>query len=141
MKKLITLFGILALSLTTINAQENCFERLENAFKERGSYTVSDDIHRNIIVTFFEDGEAFCLKGKARVENGRVSSIFLYYDDNTSELFDKPFFNKDKEPPVITNGISEMIYTQDKERLRVVFIEKLKPKQKAFKKAELPDDL
>lgn len=141
MKKLI-LIGILAVMMpTSWSISQGCFERLEKAFEERGSYTVSDDIHRNVIIVFFEDAESTCIKGKARVENGVVSSIFIYYDDNTSELYDKKFYNSKKQPPVIKNGISEMIHTNDGERIRIVFIEKLKPKKKDFKEAVLPDDL
>lgn len=141
MKK--TLLALLALVLTTtVFAQEpTCFERLEKAFEKRGSYTVADDMHRNVIISFFEDGETFCVKGKARVENGVVAAIFVFYDDLTSELFDKKFYNRAKKEPTISNGISEMIYTADGEELRIVFIDKLKPKSKKYKSAELPDDL
>ncbi len=126
---------------TLVSAQDlNCYERLESAFKERGSYTVSDDIHRNVIIVFFEDDEPFCVKGKARVENGTVSSIFIYYDDNTSEMYDKKLLNQRRQAPTISNGISEMIYTSDNEKLKVVFVEKIKPKRKRFKEAEIPDD-
>jgi hypothetical protein len=34
-----------------------------------------------------------------------------------------------------------MIYTSDGEKLKVIFIDKLKPKQKSFKEIALPDDL
>ncbi len=141
MKK--TLLALFAFFLTTaVFAQEStCFERLEKAFEKRGSYTVADDMHRNVIISFFEDGDSFCVKGKARVENGVVVAIFVFYEDATSELFDKKFYNKTKKEPVITNGISEMIYTSDGEQLRIVFIDKLKPKSKRYQAVELPSDL
>lgn len=140
MRNLVLLMFAFTIS-TLVNAQDlNCYERLENAFKERGSYTVSDDIHRNVIIVFFEDDEPFCVKGKARVENGTVSSIFIYYDDNTSEMYDKKLLNQRRQAPTISNGISEMIYTSDNEKLKVVFVEKIKPKRKRFKEAEIPDD-
>src|SRR5690554_7459193 len=63
----------------------NCFERYEAAFKERGSYTISDNIYRNVMISFFEGNEVYCVRGKVRVENGYVSAIFYYYDDNTEE--------------------------------------------------------
>jgi len=136
--------GLIIISILTFTIaqaqEENCYDRLEKAFKERGAYTVSDDIHRNVIVVFFEDEETYCVKGKARVENGTVSSIFIYYDDNTSELFDKKFYNQKKQAPTISNGISEMIMTSDNERLKIVFVEKIKPKRKQFKEAIIPDD-
>lgn len=141
MKK--SLLAIFTLLLTTgVFAQDaNCFQRLEKAFQKRGSYTVADDMHRNVYVSFFEEGDVYCVKGKARVENGGVVSIFLQFDDNTYELMDKKFYNSKKQNPTITNGISEMIYTADGEKLRIVFIDKLKPKQKKYKTVDLPDDL
>lgn len=140
MKKLFLMLATVALSVGTLSAQENCFERMEKAFKERGSYIVSDDVHRNVIISFFEDGEARCVKGKARVEDGVITSIFIYFDDNTSEVYKKKFYNQKKQPPTVSNGISEMIYSSDGEKFRIVFIEKIKPKQKKMKEAEIPDD-
>src|SRR5690554_7611948 len=84
------------------------------------------------MVSFFEGDEVYCVRGKVRVENGYVSAIFYYYDDNTEELYDKKFHNLNNEPPTVTNGISEMIINADRERFRVVFIDKLKPKRKAL---------
>ncbi|PKR81153.1 hypothetical protein CW751_06100 [Brumimicrobium salinarum] len=119
----------------------NCFERYENAFKDRGSYTISDNIYRNVMISFFEGDEVFCVRGKVRVENGYVSAIFYYYDDNTEELYDKKFHNLNNEPPTISNGISEMIINADREKFRVVFIDKLKPKRKSLQRMSVPDDL
>jgi hypothetical protein len=141
-KSLLALMFIgLAVSAMAQKKELNCFERLEAAFKDRGSYTIADDIHRNVIVSFFEDGNVYCVNGKVRVENGKITSIFLQYTDATMELFDVKFYNSQKQPPTINNGISEMILTQDGQKLRVVFIEKLKPKKKQFQEAALPDDL
>lgn len=122
-------------------AQDDCFKKLEDAFAKRGAYTVADEMHRNVIISFFTPDGTECRSGKARVENGTVVSIFLQFDDNTYELFEKKFYNAKKQAPVITNGISEMIFTVDGEKFRVVFIEKLKPKQKSYKQADLPTDL
>jgi hypothetical protein len=127
---------VASLSLLGSTAQEqSCFERLEKAFNERGSYTVSDDIHRNVIISFFENGEVTCIKGKARVKNGTISSIFIYFDDNTSELYDSKFYNQKNQPPIITNGISEMATTSDGEKFRVAFIDFIKPKKKSIEEA------
>lgn len=119
----------------------NCFEKYEEAFKERGSYTISDNIYRNVMISFFEGTEVYCVRGKVRVENGYVSAIFYYYDDNTEELYDKKFHNMNNEPPSIANGMSEMIINADREKLKVVFIDKLKPKRKALQKMSIPDDI
>lgn len=118
-----------------------CFAKLEKAFESRGSYTVADDMHRNVILSFFEGGESFCLNGKVRMENGNITSIFIQFREGDYELYDKKFYNAQKNPPKVNNGISEMIFTADGEKLRVVFIEKLKPKQREYQKANLPDDL
>jgi hypothetical protein len=121
--------------------EEDCFKKLEDAFTKRGAYTIADDMHRNVIISFFDANGSSCVSGKARVENGLIVSIFLQYKDDTYELLDKKFYNAKKTAPAITNGISEMIFTADGEKFRVVFIDKLKPKAKSYKNASLPDDL
>src|SRR5690554_5141974 len=119
----------------------NCFEKYQEAFADRGSYAISDNIYRNVMISFFEGEDVFCVRGKVRVENGYVSAIFYYYDDNTEELYDKKFHNMYNEPPTISNGISEMIINADREKFKVVFIDKLKPKRKKLQRMSIPDDL
>jgi hypothetical protein len=137
--------GLLILSSFLIGyatfAQDDCYKRLEEAFAKRGAYTVADDMHRNVIISYFEKEGTSCVSGKARVENGQIVSLFIQYDDNTYELIEKKFYNDKKAPPSIDNGISQMIYTPDGEKFKVIFIEKLKPKQKTVKEAALPGDL
>lgn len=140
MKKYLFLSLLLA-GFLSVSAQDDCFKRLEEAFKKRGAYSVADDMHRNVIISFFEGEGTNCVAGKARVENGTVVSIFLQYKDDTYELLDKKFANAKKLAPTIENGISEMIFTVDGEKLRIVFIDKLKPKAKSYKSVNLPDDL
>ena len=137
--------GLLILSSFLIGyatfAQDDCYKRLEEAFAKRGAYTVADDMHRNVIISYFEKEGTSCVSGKARVENGQIVSLFIQYDDNTYELIEKKFYNDKKAPPSIENGISQMIFTPDGEKFKVIFIEKLKPKQKTVKQAALPGDL
>ena len=140
MKKSLLAVFVLLFSLSSF-AQDDCFKKLEDAFTKRGSYTVADEMHRNVIISFFSADGTSCVAGKARVENGTIVSVFLQYDDNTYELFDKKFYNAKKQQPSITNGISEMVFTADGEKFRIVFIDKLKPKQKSYKPVELPSDL
>lgn len=140
-KQLLILFTLV---LSTISfAQEDCFTRLENAFKERGSLSISDDIHSNVIICFFEEDGTRCVGGKVRVENGTITSVFLQFEDNTYEMMNKKFYSSAKRlPPTISNGISELIQTSDgQDKFKVVFISKLKPKKKAYKEINLPDDL
>jgi hypothetical protein len=132
---------VMVISAFSSFAQDDCFKKLEDAFTKRGAYTIADEMHRNVIISFFTPDGTDCVSGKVRVENGTIVSVFLQYDDNTYELFEKKFYNAKKTAPSITNGISEMIFTADGEKFRVVFIDKLKPKQKSYKPVALPDDL
>ncbi len=140
MKKVL-LAGFLSILSLSVFAQEDCFKKLEEAFTKRGSYTVADEMHRNVIISFFTADGTECRSGKARVENGTIVSIFLQYDDSTYELYEKKFTNLKKTSPTISNGISEMCVAVDGEKFKVVFIEKLKPKAKTYKQANLPTDL
>lgn len=136
------LFALSFFMLFGAKAQsEDCFKKLEEAFQKRGSYTVADDMHKNVILSFFEGESSYCLSGKVRVENGVITSIFIQFKEGDYELLEKKFYNAQKTQPKITNGISEMIFTADGEKIRVVFIDKLKPKQREYQKAKLPDDL
>lgn len=140
MKVFYLILSFVAFPITQLSAQ-NCFKQLENAFNKRGAYTVSDDMHRHVIISFFTPNDTTCVSGKVRVENGTITSVFVEYQDNTFELMEQKFFNAKKQFPAVTNGLSELVYTADGEKFRVVFIDKLKPKAKEPKKAELPSDL
>ena len=129
------------ISFATFAQDDECFVRLQKAFDDRGSFTVADDMHRNVIISYFQDGGSRCILGKARVENGTIVSVFLQYSDDTYELMEKKFYNATKQPPTIVNGISEMIFNSDGEKFKVVFIDQLKPKKKEFKSVTIPDDL
>lgn len=120
---------------------DNCFKKFEDAFAKRGSYTVADEMHMNVIICYFEKVAVSCVSGKVRVENGMITNVWLQYDDNSYDMMDKKFYNEKKLNPTITNGISEMINTADGEKFRIVFIEKLKPKSKTLKEVTIPDDL
>ena len=138
-KGLLFLFFGMLMSASAFS--QDCFVRLQKAFDERGAFSVSDDVHRHVYISYFEDGSTRCVLGKVRVENGKIVSVFLQYDDDTYELMDAKFYNSKKQQPEIINGISEMIYTSAGEKFKVVFIDQLKPKQKTLKEVELPDDL
>lgn len=139
MKKVLLLLPFAIISFSGFS--QDCFLRLQKAFDERGAYSVADDMHRNVYVSFFEEDGSVCYKGKTRVEDGFITSVFLQFDDNTYELMEKRFYNAKKQKPIIVNGITEMIQTADGERFKIVFIESLKPKKKSYKQVELPDDL
>ena len=140
-KGLLFLSSVILSFTLSAQATDDCYKKLEEAFAKRGAYTVADDIHRNVIISYFEKDGTTCVSGKARVENGQITSIFIQYDDNTFELLETKYYNEKKAPPTITNGISEMIFTADGQKFKIIFIEKLKPKQKNVKTVTIPDDL
>lgn len=138
-KTLLFIFALL-LPISGIFAQD-CMKSLEKAFAKRGAYAVADDMHRNVVISFVTPNGSECLSGKARVENGLIISIFIQFNEGDYDLYNKKFYNDKKQPPSIVNGISEMAYTADGEKFKVIFIEKLKPKQREYKEFELPEDL
>ena len=78
---------------------------------------------------------------KARVENGKVVSIFLQFEDGTYELMDMKITNKSGDPAGIVNGISEEIINEEGDHFFVIFVEKLKPKKKEYKTVGGPGDI
>jgi hypothetical protein len=127
MKQGVMLLGFILISLSM--KSQDCFTRLQKAFDERGAYAVANDIHKNVYIAFFEDGSSRCVLGKVRVENEFVIDIYLQYADDTYELMDVKFYNAENQPPAIINGISEMIYTSEGAKFKVVFIDNLKPRE------------
>ena len=141
MKKPLSIL-LLSFSVPFLFSQSNdCYKKMELAFETRGSYTIEDAIHNNVVISFFKPNGSYCYKGTARVENGTIVSISIFFEDNTKEELSQNFTNELKRAPVFTNGISELIITSNKEKLKVVFIDKLKPKTKIYKEADIPEDL
>jgi hypothetical protein len=139
-----TLFIITSVFIFNTNAiaqEADCLKKLEHSFATRGSYTVEDAVHKNVIITQLTPTGNSCFNGKARVENGTIVSIFIELEDSTFSLLDKKYTNEKKSAPSIINGISELILTEDGEKYKVVFIDKLKPKAKSYKEAVIPEDL
>lgn len=120
---------------------QGCLEAWKNAFDKRGAYTVADDMHRKVYIHFADGEDSYCVAGKARVENGKIVSVFLQFEDGTYELMDMKLTNKAGAPPGINNGISEEIINEKRERFYVIFVEKLKPKKKEYKTVGGPGDI
>ncbi|NOQ74298.1 MAG: hypothetical protein GQ574_19975 [Crocinitomix sp.] len=132
---------IITFFVSGVYAQTGCLEEWRAAFEKRGAYSVSDDMHRKVYISFVQDGESTCLSGKARVENGKIVSVFLQFEDGSYELMDMKLYNKDGKAPGVTNGISEEIINEEKEHFYVIFVEKLKPKKKEYKTVGGPGDI
>jgi hypothetical protein len=123
-------------------AQTGCYAEWKAAFDDRGSYAITDEVHRNVYIAFIEEGESYCVAGKVRVEYGKIVSIWLMFEDGTYDLMEADkFSNKTKQPPIVTNGISEEIITKDGEHLYIIFVDKIKPKKKTYKTVGGPGDL
>lgn len=137
MKKTFLLLFFSAL-FSSAFAQTGCYAEWKKVFTDRGAYTVSDDMHRKVIISFIEGGESYCVYGKVRVENGRIVSVFVQYEDGEYELMDGKLVNGQGRAPGVTNGMSELITNENGEKFHVLFIEKIKPKKKAYKSAGGP---
>ena len=137
MKKSLLLLFFSALFMSSY-AQEGCFSQWKEVFTKRGAYTVMDDMHRKVIISFIENGESNCVYGKVRVENGKIVSVFTQFDNGDWELMEGKISNSSKSAPTIQNGISELIINENGEKFRILFIEKIKPKKKSYKSAGGP---
>ena len=80
MKKSILTLIIAVIGFSAFS-QDDCFIKLQKAFDDRGANAIANDMHRNVIVSFFQEGGSYCVSGKVRVENGVIVSIFLQFDD------------------------------------------------------------
>ena len=121
----------------SLNAQ-SCADQWKAVFEKRGAYTVADNIHRNVVVSIWEGEDVYCVSGKVRVENGRVVSLWIMLENEEYDLVDKKLLNSKKEPPMITNGFSEVFYSPEKEKFQIFFKEKIKPKKKGYKQVGGP---
>ncbi len=133
-------FLLILLSVLTIQsyAQNGCYSEWKAVFEKRGAYTVTDDMYRNVIISFIDGEDSYCIYGKARVENGKVVSIFVQYEDEEYGLMDQKFANKNSRPPGIVNGISDEIINEAGEHFYILFIDKIKPKKREYKQAAGP---
>jgi hypothetical protein len=129
------LTGATASFAQTAKTNETCLEQYQKQFKERGAASIEDGNHKVIISVTTEMGTD-CYEGKAKVESGSVSAIYMVYEDGTSEFLDRKY--KGTSKPKIVNGISESLSTTDGETIQVVFVTKIMPKKKQFKKASGP---
>ena len=127
--------------LVTGAYSQGCLDDWKEAFEKRGAYSVSDDMHRKVYIHFVDGPDSYCVSGKARVENGKVASVFLQYEDGTYELMDQKITNKAGGNAAIADGISELITNEDGDKFHVIFVEKLKPKKKAYKTVGGPGDM
>jgi hypothetical protein len=129
------LFGLNGFS----QSNQTCYQKYAKVFEIRGANSVEDGSHENIIVTIRKGSFADCFVGKVKVESGAINlnSIYLSYVDDSFEIFRRSY--KSEEAVTIINGMSKTMITEDDELINVMFVDAIKPKKKALKKAPEPD--
>ncbi len=139
MKKV--LFSLLLMgSMQVLLAQNEptCYQKYATGFEKLGAFEVNDGAHE-VVVSIRKGSYADCFVGKVKVMNGVVlkNSIQLSYVDGNYEDFDREY--KFEDPITVINGMSKTMVTADDELVNVLFINKIKPKKKALKRAPEPD--
>lgn len=139
-KHLLTL-ALLALNFISFSQTNDCLKKMEYMFSKRGSNPIENGIHYHVIVSYTKTAGNVCYNGKVIVENGIITKIFTELEDGTFEELTKKFSNSKNEAPRFENGISELISAENGLKIHIIFVDKLKPKAKAYKEAELPEDI
>lgn len=139
-KQLLTL-AILVINFISFSQTNDCLKKMEYMFSKRGSNPIENGIHYHVIVSYSKTAGNVCYNGKVIVENGTITKIFTELEDGTFEELTKKFTNSKNEAPRFENGISELISTENGLKIHIIFVDKLKPKAKAYKEAELPEDI
>tara|TARA_R110000868_G_scaffold104848_4_gene288887 strand:+ start:2960 stop:3385 length:426 start_codon:yes stop_codon:yes gene_type:complete len=134
-----TLFGLLFLTGSLFAQENNCYQKYIKVFEVRGANIVEDGNYDDVIITIRKGSYSDCLIGKVKVSNGIVDpkSIQLTFVDGSFESFDRSY--KYEDPITIINGVSKTMVTKDEELINVMFVDAIKPKKKAFKRAPEPE--
>ncbi len=140
-KKLFITLILLIIHSLSYSQTNDCLKKMEYMFSKRGSYPVENGIHYHVIISYTKPAGNVCYNGKVIVENGAITKIFTELEDGTFEELTKKFTNIKNELPRFENGISELIVAENSLKIHVIFVDKLKPKAKAYKEAELPEDI
>ena len=140
MKKLI-LTACLYVGSNMMLAQDNstCYQKYVKVFEVRGANEISDGLHENVIITIRKGSFADCFVGRAKVKDGYIDTKTLQMSlvDGTYEPFRRSY--KYDEPVTIVNGISKTLVTNDEELVNILFVDSIKPKKKAYKRAPEPE--
>ncbi|MBX7094561.1 MAG: hypothetical protein K1X56_07575 [Flavobacteriales bacterium] len=113
-----------------------CYEAYKKEFDERGAYTVDDGKYTGVVISIITAEGTDCVFGKAQVEGGIVTNIWLQYEDNTYDFLDRKYIGS--KSVKINNGITDPLKTTAGETIYVIFVDKIKPKKKQLKKVTGP---
>jgi hypothetical protein len=145
MKKLLSTL-ILTVIFTTVFSQSDseagttCYHKYASVFEKRGAYEVEDGTYSDVIITLRQGTMADCFYGKVNVKDGTIDykNMYLTFEDGTYEKLEYKFRYQAK-PIKIVNGISTVILTEEDQLINVLFVKKIKPKKKQYKKAADPN--
>jgi hypothetical protein len=141
MTKHLIILSFLTFNLMAFSQTNDCLKKMEYMFSKRGSNPIENGIHYHVIVSYTKPSGNVCYNGKVIVENSTITKIYTELEDGTFEELNKKFSNTKNEAPKFENGISDLIVTENGIKIHVIFVDKLKPKAKAYKEAELPEDI
>ncbi|MBD99008.1 MAG: hypothetical protein CMO34_04120 [Verrucomicrobia bacterium] len=140
MKKII-LSTCLYIGSSMLLAQDNstCYQKYVKVFEVRGANEISDGLHENVVITIRKGSFADCFVGRAKVKDGYIDTktLQMSFIDETFEPFRRSY--KYDEPVTIVNGISKTLVTNDEELVNILFVDAIKPKKKAYKRAPEPE--
>ena len=142
MKKLLATL-VLTLIISSAFSQETgttCYHKYASVFEKRGAYEVEDGTYDDVIITMRQGTMADCFYGKVTVKDGNIDykNMYLTFEDGTFEKLEYKFRYQAK-PIKIINGISTVILTEEDQLINVLFVKKIKPKKKKYKKAADPN--
>lgn len=135
------LLATFLISCFSLSAQDNptCFQKYAKVFEVRGANPVPDGTYKEVIIAIRKGSFADCLMGMVKVKDGIIdpNSIAIAMVDDSFEPFRRSY--KSDEPIKIINGMSKTLLTEDEELINILFVNAIKPKKKAFKKAPDPE--
>jgi DNA polymerase/3'-5' exonuclease PolX len=134
----LSLMGAIAIAQPPTEKEDNCYQTYAKIFEDRGANPAVDGWADNVIITIRRGADADCYTGKVRVLKDTIADIFIKFTDGDAERLQKKWKKFDKQPTVVTNGISTTMVTIDDELVNIIFPDLLKPKKKAYQKAPLP---
>jgi hypothetical protein len=119
-----------------------CYSKYAKIFEKRGAKEIIDGTYDDVIITIRKGSMADCFYGKVSIKGGSLDyrNMYLKFEDATYEKLDLRFKYKEKGKIVgVSNGISNVILTDDEELVNVLFVKHIKPKKKKYAKAAEPD--
>ncbi|MGQ3014949.1 MAG: hypothetical protein ACT6QS_14665 [Flavobacteriales bacterium] len=141
MKKIVFLFllslPVLLFAQTPESNDDNCFVQYMKLFEKRGGNEVVDGVYDDVIISIRIGTQCDCYRGKVKVENKAIRSVYIRYSDGSYDLYEPNY--KYKDDWLVVAGKSKTRVTNDDKLVDIFFPSLLRPKKKDYEKAPLPD--